>query len=186
MKRNLLVVILMCSINLFGQDTKPGQLSFGVEQDVLPYVLSGYIVTGWMGRDFVRCRFSYAEAQTPQFMLQTGIGKDKVNAFGISLEYFFKENFEGWWLGPGVGFWTNNLESEDMGQAKNESVIFSFGGGYNYFITRWLYTSPWIALHTRVSGTDLLDVSDASYKPIILTPELSIKLGVKFSKLNRN
>lgn len=154
-------------------------ITFGVEQDVLPYALGGFIATGWIGKNQFRHRFSYAHATSPKLVYGADTKSDAVRAFGISFEYFFKEDFKGWWLGPGVGYWTNLIETNNLQQLRNESVIFTFGGGYNFFITDWLYTSPWIALHTRVSGNETISVGNESYTPAILTPELSVKLGIK-------
>ncbi|MFT5823793.1 MAG: hypothetical protein ACI8ZM_005056 [Crocinitomix sp.] len=183
MKYYLSILTLLLSLNLLSQSTdknKPNPFYFGIEQDVLPYFLKGYILTGWTGRDFMRCRFSYAQATNPKFILADGISYDRVKAFGISFEYFFKENFEGFWLGPGIGYWTNNVTGQLYETGVNESVIFTFGGGYNFRLTNWLYFSPWVAGHTRVSGTAPLSLISTIYKPAIFTPELSIKLGIKF------
>ncbi|MCG8575495.1 MAG: hypothetical protein MI810_11470 [Flavobacteriales bacterium] len=181
--RTVLRILLLSlwTTTSFGQSkSKPAPIHVGIEQDVLPYVLKGYIGTLWIGRYYSRYRVSYAEANSPAFFLADGIAADKVKAFGISFEYFFNENFEGLWLGPGLGHWTNYLENTDGITAKNESFIFSFGGGYNFRLTNWLYTSPWVALHSRVSGNDDFMIGSTNYQPAIFTPELSIKLGVKF------
>ena len=183
MKYWISILLLFLSFNLMSQTIdkdKPSTFYFGLEQDVLPYFFKGFIITGWTGRDFMRYRFSYAQATNPKFVLGEGIDADRVNAFGLSFEYFFKENFEGFWLGPGIGYWTNNVKSIMNEEIINESVIFSFGGGYNFKITNWLYFTPWVAGHTRVSGTTPVEMVSTVYKPAIFTPELSLKLGVKF------
>ena len=134
-------------INSHSQEITPESnvrngITIGLEQDVLPYLLRGFIVTGWMGRDYSRVRFSYAQVTSPSFFIPKTIFEDKVRAFGISYEFFFKDEYKGWWVGPGVGYWTNYLKTSDGITFKNESVIFSLGGGYNYFLTSWLYVSP--------------------------------------------
>lgn len=161
-------------------DGKPSIMSFGIEQDVLPYFLNGFIFTGWTGRDFSRYRFSYAEATTPGFYLSDGIRADEVKAFGLSFEYFFKENFEGLWFGPGIGFWTNYVESDLGLRWTNQSAIFTLGGGYNIPLGRLVYVSPWVAVHSRVSGIDAVQLGNAQYQPARFTPELSVKIGLKW------
>ncbi len=158
---------------------RPSTLTIGLEQDILPYVLKGYIITGWIGRDFFRYRMSYAQAETPGFTHNENIHKDRVNAFGLSFEFFFKEKYKGLWFGPGVGYWTNYIQADDGTKGKNESVIFSLGGGYNYYLTRWLYVSPWVAMHFRVSGYDKINIGTTMYTPAIFTPEVSLKMGIK-------
>lgn len=160
-------------------DGNPPAISFGIEQDVLPYFLNGYILTGWIGRDFSRYRFSYAEASTPGFYLSDNIASDNVKAFGLSFEYFFRENFQGLWFGPGIGFWTNSVESDLGFTAINQSAIFTMGGGYNIPIGKFFYVSPWLAVHSRVSGTQTIPLGNTIYQPARFTPELSIKVGIK-------
>ena len=161
------------------------RLTFGIEQDVLPYVLGGYIGTGWIGKGYVRSRFSYASAKTPGFILQDNVNTDEVKAFGLSFEYFARGEFEGFWIGPGIGHWTNTITFYDGIRARNESLIFTLGGGYNFNLTNWLYVSPWAALHTRITGTDqvttFLDPLHV-YQPSRFTPEISAKIGIKLFK----
>ncbi|MGZ3863893.1 MAG: hypothetical protein ACXVPN_06015 [Bacteroidia bacterium] len=160
--------------------SEEGKATLGVEQDVLPYVLKGYIGTLWMGFDNYRYRVSYAQAATPSFTHGKGISKDVVNALGLSFEFFRNKDFKGLWFGPGLGYWSNNIITAGGDKISNQSVVFSLGGGYNYFLNKFLYISPWVALHTRVSGTQSIYVSDHTYNPAIFTPEVSFKIGVKF------
>jgi len=187
--RYLIILFILFNIStLKAQDSiiidkitilKAPQLSVGIEQDILPYILKGYIVTAWIGRDFFRYRFSYAQANTPDFTHGEGIDKERVNAFGLSFEYFFKEKYRGLWFGPGIGYWSNYVTTDDGTKGTNQSVIFSLGGGYNYYLNRWLYISPWLALHTRVSGSDKVNIGSTIYTPALVTPEMSVKVGVK-------
>ncbi|MFT5779359.1 MAG: hypothetical protein ACI837_002317 [Crocinitomicaceae bacterium] len=79
-------------------------ITVGLEQDVLPYALKGFILTGWIGKNKYRNRFSYAQATRPGFILGDDVVEDRVKAFGISFEYFFKDDYTGWWFGPGIGY----------------------------------------------------------------------------------
>lgn len=157
-------------------------ITFGLEQDVLPYILKGYILTGWTGRDRMRIRFSYAKSTLPGLVMADHLEEDRVNAFGISAEYFLKDYFEGLWFGPGIGHWTNKVKAKSGETLTHESMIFSFGGGYNLRLKPWLYCSPWLALHSRVSGTDAVPLGAGEYRPMVFTPEVSFKLGVKLGK----
>jgi len=161
-------------------------MRFGLEQDVLPYALKGYIFTGWIGRGFTRQRISYAQASAPAFFRGEGIAADRTIAFGFSQEYFFRQEFQGLWFGPGVGYWKNEVETDLGDRIVNESLIFTLGGGYNYYLTNWLYTSPWVALHSRLSGNTPTAVNGIEYVPLKFTPELSIKLGVVLGRAAEN
>lgn len=164
------------------------EYTFGLEQDVLPYVLRGFIGTGWIGRDGMRVRFSYAQATQPRFFLGEGIRRDRVEAFGLSMEYFLNGRFERWWLGPGIGFWTDVVDTDGGVRHLHESTIFTMGGGYVLPITRWLYASSWTAVHARVSGNRPVDLVGATYRPAVLTPEVSVKVGImlRYQKDNLN
>jgi hypothetical protein len=163
-------------------DSSRSRFYFGLEQDVLPYILKGFIATGWVGRNHVRCRLSYAEATKPKFVLPENISVDRVHAFGISFEYFTKEKFKGLWVGPGIGLWNNYFKDNGTTEGKYQSLIFTIGSGYNLSITNWLYFSPWVALHTRIGGTNDHKTGMSVYTPAIITPEVSIKLGIKLSR----
>jgi hypothetical protein len=96
MKTFLITFLMVCVFqHNCAQDSSKhidNKVTIGIEQDVLPYVLGGYFVSGWTGRDKMRCRFSHARANTPKFIHGDDIKAEAVNAFGISLEYFFIEN----------------------------------------------------------------------------------------------
>jgi hypothetical protein len=156
------------------------KLTIGIEQDVLPYLLKGFIGTVWLGKGNSRYRLSYAQATAPKFFIGKDLISDKVKAVGLSYEYFFKDDFKGLWLGPGLGFWQNDVTFENGITTKNKSFILTLGSGYNISLSNWLYVSPWVALHTRLTGTNEVNAFYQSYKPAILTPEVSFKVGVKF------
>ncbi|MGZ3941895.1 MAG: hypothetical protein ACXVOH_07365 [Bacteroidia bacterium] len=173
-----LALLLFFGWKAFSQEET--KTTLGIEQDVLPYVLKGYIGTLWVGFDNYRYRVSYAQAATPAFTHGKGIGKDVVNALGLSFEFFKNKDFKGPWFGPGIGYWNNNITTVNGDKITNQSVVFSLGGGYSYFLNKFLYISPWLALHTRVSGIDYIYVGDYTYKPAVFTPEVSFKIGAKF------
>lgn len=176
------VVIIGFLPSLMAQQNEPNKsinIALGLEQDMLPYILKGYIGTAWIGRNMERVRFSYAVAAAPKFTLNKDIESDVVNAFGISYEYFFKENFNGFWFGPGIGVWTNDVIAKDQQRIIHQSFVFSLGSGYNYPIGKRFYLSPWLALHSRVAGNKPVPVGSTVYKPMIFTPELSVKLGIR-------
>ncbi len=179
----LLLIFFQAQTISFGQDlpkSKSNRLSVGIEQDLLPYILNGFIGTAWCGKGKMRVRVSYAEANTPSFVLQDGFKKDRTHAVGVSGEYFFKEDFKGLWFGPGIGYWNNNIVTLQNNASWKKSWVFSLGGGYNIPLWKGLYTSPWLALHTRIAGSNSVYVSNIKYTPMLFTPEVSVKLGWKF------
>jgi hypothetical protein len=172
---------LLLSLRASAQNKpSPKKLIIGIEQDVLPYLLKGFIGTVWLGQGNSRYRLSYAQATAPKFFIGEDLMSDKVKAVGLSYEYFFKDDFKGLWLGPGLGFWQNNIVFNNGSQVKNQSFILTLGSGYNMNLTNWLYVSPWVSVHTRLTGTSEIKSFYEFYKPAILTPEVSFKIGIKF------
>lgn len=176
----LFLLLPFLSINIQGQSSDSKKIAIGIEQDVLPYVLHGFIGTGWVGKNKIRIRMSYAEANTPSFILQNGFTKDRTRAFGISAEYFLKDDFKGFWFGPGIGYWNNEVVTANNYSDEVKSWVFTIGSGYNIFLWKGLYTTPWLALHTRVIGNNSRFIEIFKYTPLLCTPEVSVKLGWKF------
>lgn len=180
----LLVILgIVCSGYSQRDTTKQVRISWGGAQDVLPYILKGYFISGWLGANKLRVRASYANSTIPGFYLTEGIEMDQVNAGGISIEHFIKDNFKGLWFGPGIGYWVNSFETVNRVKGQNNSFVFSLGGGYNITLWKRLYASPWVALHTRFTGVSEKKYGDSKYVPARFTPEVSFKLGWKFGNL---
>lgn len=159
------------------------KIYFGLEQDVLPYVLSGFIITGWAGIKKTRLRLSYAHANSPKFFRKKNIDFEQTRATGLNVEFFFKPEFEGFWVGPGLGYWWNTVKNEETGQVRDfTSAVVSVGGGYNWFIWKGLYISPWLAAHFRLSGNKGFEMGGELYKPMLITPEISLKIGWCFGR----
>ena len=177
----LFLTLHLLATGVYAQnDSTSKRITVGIEQDALPYVLNGFIGTAWMGINHIRVRTSYAEANTPAFVLQNGFKQDRTRAFGISGEHFFKDDFRGLWLGPGIGYWNNEVISSNNYTDWVKSWVFSIGGGYNIFLWKGWYITPWLALHTRIIGNDSRTIDNTKYTPMLFTPEVSIKLGYKF------
>ena len=158
-----------------------GETAIGIEQDVLPYFLKGFIGTVWVGQNKTRVRFAYAHATSPDLFLPDGLTNNQTRAFGFGMEQFFKPDFKGFWLGPNIGYWHQFITESETGTVKKwESFILSVGAGYNWYVYKGLYLSPWLAAHFRVSGNKEFMVGSTPYTPWLVTPEVSIKIGYRF------
>lgn len=155
-------------------------LDFGLEQDPTPYLTGGYIFTAWMGMQYTRAKFSYAKVNQPEFMLKKDILSEEIKATQLSIEFFFKEDFKGLWLGPGVGFWWNRVQTSAGLLHDYPSVLFSVVGGYQIYLFKGFYISPYFAGHLRLTGVRDVEVGSLEYRPHLLLPELSLKVGYKF------
>ena len=204
----ILLLLLMSSVSGYGQtDSSEFRYEYlmcatarmsaqrevvylGVEQDILPYFLKGFIVSGWVQKNANRFRLSYAEANVPGFYVDEAVKTDRVKVLSANYEYFRNYGPYRLWFGPGVGYWTNRVETKDLAQAKNTSVVLTLGAGfnyYNYWVNRKLrkigrlYISPWVATHFRVTGLDPVQIGDYSYQPALFTPEVSLKIGMQWA-----
>jgi hypothetical protein len=155
-------------------------LNFGLEQDPVPYLNKGYILTAWLGMQHTRARVSYAKVQQPPFMLRHDILSEEISATQLSIEFFFKEDFKGLWLGPSIGYWWNRVQTSSGFLHDYPSVLFSVVGGYQIYLFKGLYISPYFAGHLRLTGMRDVEVGSLDYRPHLLLPELSLKVGYKF------
>ena len=153
---------------------------FGVKQDPQPYFFKGWTLSAWMGLKQARIRGTFAAANTPAFFRRSGINFERTNASHLSIDFFFKDQFKGFWAGPALGYWWNRIKSEDQYQKNYWSAIFSVGTGYNWYIFKGFYISPYLAGHLRITGTKDIMLGPLEYKPRLFTPEISIKIGWRF------
>ena len=90
------LLLFLLNTNVFAQNNViQKKITIGIEQDILPYFLKGFIGTVWVGQGYSRYRLSYAQATAPHFFIGEDLTSDKVKAVGLSYEYFFKEDFKG-------------------------------------------------------------------------------------------
>ncbi len=204
MKRlSLLIIFTLSTIGIFSQehdDKKDegqricspgfGCSYFAIEQDVLPYVFNGYMVSVLHGSGATRKRLSFTKFNIPRFYLDDALKTNKISVLSLNYEIFL-ERFKchrGLWIGPGIGYWSNRILTNDGIQSKNNSVVLTAGVGYNLLLHRFkprsffysLYLSPWVAGHFRVTGTESIEIGNYTYQPRIFTPEVSVKIGFEF------
>lgn len=177
--------LLLWSISCLAQEEEmPSSayhpLHFGLEQDPTPYLTGGYILTAWVGMQHTRAKFSYAKVKQPDFMLKRDILSEEIQATQLSIEFFFKEDFKGLWLGSAVGYWWNRVQTSTGLLHDYPSVLFSVTSGYQIYLFKGLYISPYFAGHLRLTGARDVEVGSLEYRPHLLLPELSLKVGYKF------
>ena len=152
----------------------------GIEQDILPYFLKGFNISAWAGMKNTRLRFNYAQANTPKFWMADGIVKERIAATQVAVDFFLKKDFKGFWFGPGLGHWQTSLMTEQQEKRNFPGIVFSAGSGYNWNFYKGFYLSPYIAGHMRISGTKNIEMGTLYYRPSLMFPEISLKLGWKF------
>ena len=178
MKKTLSILLVSLTIAGFAQEQKR---TGGAELDLLPYISGGWYVSGWYGVDQFRYRGVYAETTVPDFFVAEGFTDHNIEAAAFIVDYFFKPNFEGWWVGVGYEYWENEIwNSEKTEQAWYVNNVATIGGGFVWKFWGNLYLNPWAAGHILMTGTEERQIGGKSYKPALFTPELSLKLGWHF------
>jgi hypothetical protein len=181
---SLLILFQVATLSLSAQnidmDNAYSTLYWGIEQDPQPYFFKGWTVSAWMGLKRARIKGNFAAANTPAFFRRPGINFERTNASHVGIDFFFKDQFKGFWVGPSLGYWWNRIKSEDHYQKDFWSAIFSVGTGYNIYIFKGLYISPYLAGHLRITGTKNIMLGPLDYTPRLFTPEISLKIGWRF------
>lgn len=177
------------SVRASERDTVPTAyrtLYWGIEQEVLPYVLNGYALGGWGGLGRARLRLAAVRVDMPSFIRSPLLDRERINAHSICVDFFLKDKFEGFYFGGGGGYWRHRvIPKSNVGDGERQfySLIFSGGCGYNWLIWKGLYISPWLALHTRLTGNNAVNWgNDLTYRPEMLLPEIAIKIGWRIGR----
>jgi len=166
----------------FGQhDSSHSKWNVGFEQDILPYITGGYFAAAWIGKDHIRSRILVANVHKPDFILKKGFTNNRVTAYAITADYFFKNNWTGWWTGVGIVYWKNSIQSDaKLSTAYYNNTLLNGSIGYNWNFAKHFYLSPWAGLNLRVGGAKHVVVDGKTFDPPLLNPEAALKLGVYF------
>lgn len=185
MKKCILILALFSTVASYAQIDKSSDSSvaIGVELDALPYITGGYYGSLWVGHNHLRYRAVVAKVNTPDFMVEDGFTNNEIQAYAVIVDYFFKPNFEKWWIGAGVEYWDGSIQSDaSLETATYNQTVFTLGGGYVWKFHKNFYINPWIAFHARLTGDREVSVDEKVFEPAAFTPEASLKLGWYFSK----
>ena len=186
--KKLLVLILFILTNIAYAQT-PNSLnhekttpSFGIELDALPFITGGYYGSTWVGIDKFRFRGIIAQVKSPDFIIADGFENLVTTSYTLITDYFpFKdgEKYSGLWLGMGYEYWKNDITNKsNKAEGRYYNSVLTFGGGYIISIYKSLYINPWAAGHISLSGTSEINVGSKIYKPKVILPEISIKIGM--------
>ena len=184
MKNFITFLLLVLSTSAFAQQAEENQKSYriGTELDILPYATGGYYFSAWYGwNDYqFRIRPVVAKVNVPDFYIDDKFQNNKIFATALIVDYFFKPNFEGFWIGSGFEYWQNSIENKSSVKVDYNAFVFTLGGGYIWKFYKDFYVHPWAAGHLLIGGDKEVKVGDETFKPQIFTFEGSIKLGWSF------
>ena len=185
MKKNVTILfIFILTINFsYGQTKDPSTNSttIGFELDALPYITGGYYGSVWVGHNHLRYRAVIAKTETPDFVLEDGFTNNEIKAYAAIVDYFFKPDYKGWWIGTGLEYWDAKIQTDaKLETAEYNNTVFTVGGGYVWKFYKDFYLNPWVAGHLRIAGDKDVIVDQSMFETKLFLPEVSLKLGWHF------
>lgn len=173
----LITICLIFSLQPLKSYCQTGKTwSFGVEQDVLPYITGGYFIAAWGGQNQLRGRVLYVQAYKPDFLLPEGFSDLRIRSFAAVIDVFLKPDWQGWWMGVGAVHWANRITYQPA-SADFKQWLLNGSLGYHWKFCQRFYVSPWAGMHVRLTGDQPVSVGGQSYHSPLFNPEASFKLG---------
>lgn len=152
----------------------------GTEFDLLPYLSDGYYLSLIGGVGTLRGRIVRTELTVPDIATDDAFTDDDRDVNAVILDVYFKRDFVGWWVGPGLERWTGNVTERSSGLRQSyRTDVFTIGGGYTWRFAKHFYLNPWAAVHVPIGGDRDVEFVEDTFE-IGATPEASIKLGIRF------
>ncbi|MDP4204468.1 MAG: hypothetical protein Q8859_00530 [Bacteroidota bacterium] len=156
-------------------------LKIGTELDILPYATGGYYGSVWIGKGHFRVRPVVSFVNVPSFVIKEGYKENKLMAYAFLADYFFKNDFKGFWIGTGFEYWDASIiKKEDLLKRNYDNTVFTIGGGYVLNFYKNFYLNPWAAGHLIIGGNRTVNFPSGDFKPSGFTPEASLKIGWHF------
>ncbi|NMH88701.1 hypothetical protein [Flavivirga algicola] len=156
-------------------------ISVGFELDALPYITGGYYGSVWVGHNHFRYRAVIAKVETPDFIIKDGFTNNEIKAYAAIVDYFFKSDLEGWWIGTGLEYWDSKIQTDaKLNTSEYNNTVFTIGGGYVWKFYKNFYLNPWLAGHLRIAGDKDVIVDGSTFETQLFTPEISLKIGWHF------
>lgn len=174
-------ILFLSIVHVVAQEQPSLSFTVGVEQDVLPYITGGYFAGVWVGKGHLRGRALLARVHKPDLIIPDGFTNNWVTAYALVGDYFLKTNWQGWWISSGLVFWDSRIQSDErLDTAHYQNTLLNGSLGYNWKFFRHFYLSPWAGLHLRIGGDQQVTTGGKTFKPPLLNPEASLKLGWHF------
>lgn len=174
----LLFLNLLLPLDGRTQAPLSNKFTIGVEQDILPYATGGYFAGLWAGKKHVRVRALLARVHKPDLLVKEGFANNKITAYAVLGDYFLKEAWNGWWIGSGLVYWRSSIQAKErIGTASFQNVLVNGSIGYNWKFYKNVYLGPWAGMHLRIGGDRRVPVDGREFRPALLNPEASVKLG---------
>jgi hypothetical protein len=167
-----------------GPDVEAGRprarMGLGLEADVVPYILSGAHVDGWVGMRGWRTRAIAVTFTAPSFFTPDGFDNLHTTLFEVELDRFFgphADEFRGPWVAAGGGLELLAVDASD-GSAHGSTSAFelSTGVGWSFPLAFNAYVDPWVGAAYAFTPTAIA-VGTHSMQTARFSPQLGLKIG---------
>lgn len=159
----------------------------GYAVDLFPTVLSsidkkpGYSFQAWAGFDQIKMRIVAAHLYQPDRLIDDSFKNYEMNVTAFIIDYFFKNDFTGFWIGTGAELWNCSIENKSSGTtAEWTDNILTAGAGYVWKITDSVYLDPFAAVHYRMNDGKVITGGE-EFKRQRVSASASIKIGYMFN-----
>lgn len=179
----LLVVLIAVVPTADRQGATARQFSAGIETDALPLATGGYLAALWAGTPRVQVRALVARVNMPDLARPDAFDRQRIDATALLLDVHPLGAASPWWVAGGLVRWDGRIRDASTGISENYDVWLLNGSlGWHRDIWRQLYVRPWTGLSLRAGGDRDIRVGDSRYDPRLLNPELSVKMGWRFTR----
>lgn len=161
--------------------SEPKSRTVGLEADALPFATGGHNGSIWYGQDKFRLRGHIAKINTPGIFLRDGFEKDSLSVYGLNIEYFVEDNFEGFWIGSGIQYWEGSVgHIAETARGKYEYIRMPIVGGYVWKFFPNLYLNCWGGFYLFVQGDKEILVGNRTAFIDDAVPIVSVAVGWHF------
>lgn len=175
MKHKLILLFMLISVYTFSID------KLTVELDLLPYIEGGHYIGLAVGNSGFNYRIVKTKTSIPEFVLQSNIDNIDLDVYALIVDYYFRDDYSGLWIGFGLENWKSNIrEKNSLIEEELKQNIATIGAGYVFNIFNNFYLNPWVAVHYDLGNKTSLKVGTTDYKISKITPEASLKIGYNF------
>lgn len=179
----LFFVVFLLAITASIQPATARQLSVGVETDALPLATGGYLAALWAGTPRWQVRTLLARVNMPNLARPHAFDRQQIDATAVLLDVHPLGATSPWWVAAGLVRWDGRLRDASTGVTENYDVwLLNGSAGWHRNVWKNLYVRPWAGLSLRAGGDRDIRVGDSTYDPLLLNPELSVKMGWRFTR----
>lgn len=171
------------SINADNRDIKAA----GYAVDLFPTVLSsvdkepGYSFQAWAGINNIKMRIVAAHLYQPDRLIDDAFKNYEMNVTAFIIDYFFRDDLTGFWIGTGAELWNCSIENKSSGITTEwTDNILTAGAGYVWKITDSVYLDPFAAVHYRMNDGKVI-AGGEEFKRQRISASASIKIGYMFN-----